>query len=235
MNLGIKGFQKTSLIDYPGRISSVIFMEGCNFRCPYCHNPELVLRTDKSEDIDPHELIEFLNSRKKWSDSICITGGEPTVNPHLPEFIKMLKAEGFDINLHTNGTNPKMLKELLKDNLLDYIAMDIKGTKTNYPQATGIKKVDLNKIQQSIDIIRRSGIDYEFRTTAVPAFFKEDIAIEIGKWLKGSKTFYIQQFRSSEATLDPNFHSTESYNLNQLDNFKKIMKPYFEKVEVRGA
>ena len=209
-------------------------MEGCNYRCPYCHNPELVLRTDKSEDIDPDELIEHLKIRQKWTDSVCITGGEPTLNLLLPDFIKKLKKEGFYVNLHTNGTNPRMIKDLLEHNLLDYIAMDIKGTKEGYSKAVNVK-VNLDLIRQSIDLIRESGIDYEFRTTAVPAFFKEDDALEIGRWLKGSRAFYIQQFRSGDATLDPNYRNIESYNLDQLDQFKKLMEPYFDKVEIRGG
>lgn len=234
LGLGIKGFQKTSLIDYPGKISSVIFLEGCNYRCPYCHNPELVLRTDKNKEIDPDELIAFLKTQKKWIDGICMTGGEPTLNPLLPDFINKLKKEGFLINLHTNGTNPKMIRQLIKDKLIDYVAMDIKGTKEKYPQITGVR-IDLSLIQDSIDLIRKSGIDYEFRTTAVPAFFTEDDALKIAKWLKGSKTFYIQQFGSSHATLDPLFQNTGTYDLNQLEGFKKIMEPYFEKIEIRGS
>jgi pyruvate formate lyase activating enzyme len=242
MDLGIKGIQKSSLIDYPGKICSVIFMEGCNFRCPFCHNPELVLKTDTSEDIDSKEFLDFLLSQKKWIDGVCITGGEPTLNKDLPLFIKKIKDLGFLVSLHTNGSNPKMLQELIDNNLLDYVAMDIKGPKESYSNICGNVKINLGNIEKSINIIKNPNnskqnpnFEYEFRTTIIPEFIKEKDLIEIGKWLNGSNIYYLQQFCSNNATLDPNFNHKTTYNLNDLNHFASILKPYFKKIEIRGV
>ena len=233
MSISIKGVQKASLIDYPGKIACVIFVGGCNFRCPYCHNPELVLNEVK-DDISPDEIIDFLNKKRKWIDGVCITGGEPTLHKGLPDFIREIKKIGFLVKLDTNGTNPGMVESLLNENLLDYIAMDIKASLKNYENAVAVK-FDENSIQEAIHLIMNSGIDYEFRTTVVPGLFDENDAEEIGSWLKGAKKFCLQQFRNTDKTLNPEFQNIGHYHLDTLEKFRDIISKNIKNVEIRGV
>ncbi len=228
----IRGIQKTSLIDFPGKIATTLFLDSCNFRCPYCYNIDLVLGTNKLENHTEEEILEFLKSRKKFIDGVCLTGGEPCLHPDLKEFIAKIKNLGLLVKLDTNGTNPEVLKELIEEKLIDYIAMDIKAPLEKYEKVVK-RKVDLEKIQESVNIIRNSGIDYEFRTTVVPGLFNREDALAIGKWLKGSRRYFLQQFRS-EKTLDEKFKGKEPYSIEQLKELAETAKPFFEKVEIRG-
>lgn len=225
----IKGFVQTSLIDYPGRICSVIFLGGCSFKCGFCHNPEIV--NCSSPDIDPEQVMSFLQSKTGWIDSVTITGGEPTIHAKLPELISKLKLMGLSIKLDTNGSNPVMLKELINRKLIDYIAMDIKAPLRLYDKATN-SKVNPEVIKKSINLVRGSGIDYEFRTTIIPSLISKKDLIEICNWLKGSKKYVLQQYRPFK-TLDPSFPK-ESYTLDDLKEFVKIAEPFFERVELRS-
>jgi len=228
----IKGLQKLSLIEYPGKISAIVFLGNCNFRCHFCYNTDLVKNYDKLPDIPEKNILEFLSTRKGLLDGLAITGGEPTLHKDLPDFIKKVKDLGFLVMLETNGSNPKMLKELIDKKLVDYIAMDIKAPLEKYDEVTGVK-VNKKKIQESIDIIHNSGIDYEFRSTVIPKHFKKEDALAIGKWLKGSKRFVLQQFRSDK-TLDENYKKMEAYSPEKMKEFVEIMKPFFDFVKVRG-
>jgi len=228
----IKGFQKLSLIEYPGKLSAIVFVGKCDFRCHFCYNIDLVKNYKKLPDIPEKKILRFLKTRKGLLDAVAITGGEPTLHKGLPEFMKKIKDLGFLVMLETNGSNPKMIKELIDKELIDYIAMDIKTTLKKYDEVAGVK-VDKKKIQESIDIIRNSGIDYEFRTTVVPKYFKKKDALAIGKWLKGSKRYYLQQFRKGK-TLDKALGKVEPYPSEKLKEFAKIMKPYFKSVKIRG-
>jgi pyruvate formate lyase activating enzyme len=227
----IKGLQKQTLIDYPDKIACTIFTFGCNFRCGFCHNPELVV-DDGRPEIKEEEILDFLEKRKGFLDAICITGGEPTLNKDLPNFIRKIKEIGYFIKLDTNGTNPNMLKELIAKNLIDYIAMDIKAPLEKYDAVTN-SKVKKEDIEKSVELIKKFP-NYEFRTTVVPGLFNEEDALKIGKWLKGSKKFYIQQFRGIK-TLDKNFVNKKSFSKGELEKFCNIMKPFFEKCEIRGS
>jgi len=231
----IKGLQKTSLIDYPGKVCSIIFLSGCNFRCPYCQNPDLINQPEKLNDIEPEKVIEHLLKNRKWLDGLCITGGEPTLHSSLPEFIKRVKKKGFLVKLDTNGSNPEMLGHLLRNCLLDYVAMDIKSTPSKYDRAAGVS-VDKERIKKSIGLIMREGnkgnIDYEFRATVLPGLFGKQDAITIGKWLHGAKRFSIQQFRP-QVTLDSAYQNVNPYSEAGLQELKKIMEPCFESVEIR--
>lgn len=222
--------QKQTVLDYPGKLACTIFTFGCNFRCGFCHNPELI-KDDGRLEIKQEEILEFLKNRKDFLDGVCITGGEPTINEDLPDFISKIKELGFLVKLDTNGTNPEMLKELIDKRLIDYVAMDIKAPIEFYDNVvnTNVNKED---IQRSIDLIRGMK-DYEFRTTIVPGLFNEMYAKMIGEWLKGSKSFYIQQFRAIK-TLDKEFLSKKPFSKEDLINFCNIMKPYFEVCEIRG-
>jgi len=193
----IGGLQKLTLVDYPGKIAATVFLIGCNFRCGFCHNPELI-DSSKKEVISEKEFFDFLKERKGLLDGVCITGGEPTIVSDLFNFIKKIKDLGFLVKLDTNGSNPEILKELI--NSLDYIAMDVKTSMKKYNKAVG-KEIDLNNINKSIDLIKDSNIDYEFRTTVIPGLVDKNDIIEIGKWLKGVKKIVLQQFRNKTCCL----------------------------------
>lgn len=229
----IKGFQKLSLIEYPGKLSAIVFVGKCDFRCHFCYNIDLVKNYKKLPDIPEKKILRFLKTRKGLLDAVAITGGEPTLHKGLPEFMKKIKELGFLVMLETNGSRPKMIKQLIDKELIDYIAMDIKATLKKYDEVAGVK-VDKKKIQESIDIIRNSEIDYEFRTTVIPKYFKKKDALAIGRWLKGSKCYYLQQFRK-EKTLDKTLEKVEPYPPEKLKEFAKIMKPFFESIKVRGV
>jgi len=231
-SINIKGIQKTSMIDYPGNIVSTVFLSGCNFRCPFCHNPELVLDEIK-EDVDVNEFLSFLESKKGWLDGICITGGEPTLDPGLKDFMSKVKHLGMKIKLDTNGTAPDILKDLINEGLVDKIAMDIKASLENYESVTKTK-VDIIKIRQSIEILKSGKVDYEFRTTIVPGHFDEAEAHAIGKLLKGAKKYCLQQFRNSDKVLDKEYQDKEPYRTEKLKKFGTILESYVEKVEIRG-
>jgi len=225
----IKGLQKTTLIDYPGKVACTIFTFGCNFRCPYCHNPELVIENGTKE-IPQEEILKFLEERKGFFDGICITGGEPTIHKDLTDLLKKIKKLGLVVKLDTNGTNPQIVEQLIKNKLIDYIAMDIKAPLEKYEQVAR-EKVDLEKIKKSVELIKNSGIDYEFRMTVPPNMFDENDFVEIGEWLKGAKRFYLQQFKGIK-TLDKSLIG-KTVSREQLENFHSILKPFFENCEIR--
>jgi len=230
----IGGLQKSTLIDYPKKVVATVFTLGCNFNCSFCHNPELVdLKKIKQQPrIEEEIFFNFLKSRKNLLDGVCITGGEPTIQTDLIDFIKKIKEEDFLVKLDTNGSNPRVIKELLKQGLLDFIAMDIKSSAEKYQEAVGCK-INLENIQKSIDLIQQSKIEYEFRTTIVPGLIDKKEIEKIGKWLNGSKSFSLQQFRK-EKTLDKSFQKIMPYPDEELKEMAEIAKPYFDKVELRG-
>ncbi|HPU31051.1 MAG TPA: anaerobic ribonucleoside-triphosphate reductase activating protein [Syntrophorhabdaceae bacterium] len=221
----IKGFIETSFIDWKGHLSSVIFTGGCNFRCPYCHNSDLVLRPNELEDIPLDYIIKRLKKFKKWVNHIVITGGEPTIHKGLLELIEEIKSLGFNIKLDTNGSNPEMLKELAKRDLLDYIAMDIKGPLDRYSRWCGIE-VDVEKIKESLRFILEGSIDYEFRMTVVPFFHKKKDVYETVKYIKTAKRFYIQEFKPRN-TLNPSFMTIEPFSPDKIKEIKENVKRLF--------
>lgn len=224
----IKGLQKTSLIDYPGKISSVIFVAGCNFRCPYCQNPDLVVGYDELPTISEDEVLDYLLTRKKWLDGVCISGGEPTLYPDLPGFLKKVKDLGFLVKLDTNGTNPEMLEELIDSRLIDYVAMDVKAPLERYEEIVR-RKVNLTDIEKSVGILQNSDVEYEFRTTVVPKLLnREDIA-KISRWLEGSKRYFLQQFRPHR-TLDRAFEEEVPFKSEDLAEMADVAKKYFQRV-----
>ena len=228
-----KGIQKTTLIDFPGKVACTLFMSDCNFRCPFCYNKHLVFDEDTGIKITEAEVFDFFKERKGFLDGVCITGGEPTLNKDLPAFLEKTKATGLLTELDTNGSVPEMLKILLEKNLLDFISMDIKSSKKGYKKAAGVK-VDLKKIEESIALIKNSGVDYEFRTTLVPALHSEQDILKIGQWLKGSKSFFLQQFNSDIELLDSKLNGTSPFSTEKMKAFAKTLKPFFDKVGVRS-
>ncbi|MFA5128866.1 MAG: anaerobic ribonucleoside-triphosphate reductase activating protein [Patescibacteria group bacterium] len=233
----IGGLQKLTLIDYPGKIACTVFTVGCNFRCHFCHNPELIDPAEfkLSEIIEEKVFFDFLNSRHGLLDGVCITGGEPTLHPDLPEFIKKIRILGFLVKLDTNGTNPEMLKALIAEKMIDYISMDIKTLlqKESYEKVAGAT-VDIENIKQSIGIIMQSGLEYEFRTTVVPGLHNEENILDLANFIRGAKKYYLQQFRSGEKIFSPEFREIKPYSIEFLKKLRDEIKDNFEICEVRG-
>lgn len=228
----LKGLQKTTLIDYPGHIACTVFTYPCNFRCHYCHNPELAIaELEEGTAISESEFFKFLSSRKKLLEGVCITGGEPTLHHDLLAFIKKIKKLGFKVKLDTNGSNPDTLDKLIKNKLLDYVAMDIKNA-YNYYADTVNSEVDLEKISESIKMLLAGNIDYELRTTVVPGLHNNERMEAMGEWISGARLYVIQNFRKGK-TLNPDYQDKESFTDEEIDAFKKIMEKHVEKVQIR--
>ena len=221
----IAGFEKNSLLDYPGKISSIIFTYGCNLRCSYCHNPELVIKPCKKRMIIPEDtVINYLKKRKGLIDALVITGGEPTIQPDLILFIKKIKKLGVLVKLDTNGVLDKKVEEIIRLGIVDYWAMDIKFP-SDYNQNT-------KAIKHSIEMIMNGGKEYEFRTTYVKGLHTIEDARNIGKMIQGSKNYYIQNFRKGK-TIDPTLNSSNSFTEKELEKIKKIITPYVKHVTIR--
>jgi len=229
----IGGLQKLTLIDYPGRLAATVFLIGCDFRCPWCYSSELILpkKIKKQPKISQKELFKFLKERKKLLDGLVLCGGEPTINKKLPNFIKKIKKLGYLVKLDTNGSNPKMLKKLIKGKLIDYVAMDIKLPKERYPEIFG-KRVKIEDIEESIKILKEGKSDYEFRTTVVPTIHTKEDILKIAKWIRGAKRYYLQNFRP-EKTVDPSFEKIKPYPQEYLLEIQKAISPFFEICQVR--
>jgi len=248
--MNIAGIQKLTLVDFPGRVAATVFTRGCSFRCGFCHNPELVVPEEFNPIIDEKILFDFLKTRYGKLTGICITGGEPCLQPDLAEFITHLKALGFDVKLDTNGSFPVSLEQIIKDGDIDYIAMDIKGTLEKYPQIVnhqspvdtkGIEKLNenwklkndnlLSNIQRSIKLIMNSGIDYEFRTTVCHPLHEVADFEAIGRLIKGAPKYFIQNFVHNKVIDESTAYTP--FTDEELEAAKKIMERYVGKVGVR--
>lgn len=225
----ISEFIPQSLIDYPDKICSIIFTSPCNLKCGYCHNPSLVKENPKN--IPEENILSLLNTQKEFIDAVTITGGEPTLHNDLKDFIKKIKDLNIYVKLDTNGTNPKIIEELLKENLINYIAMDIKAPLSMYEKVVNTK-INLEDIKLSIDIIKNSSILYEFRTTVVPIIIKSKQIEEISQCIANAKLYVLQQYHNI-VVLDSKFKFIEPYEKNILEDFKKIAEKYIKKVEIR--
>jgi pyruvate formate lyase activating enzyme len=226
----IGGLHKLSLIDYPGKLSAVIFTRGCNFRCPYCHNPELI-ESNGGDFIEEDKILSFLDERKGKLDGVVLTGGEPTLQSEIVEFLERIKRLGFFVKLDTNGSYPERIKELIDRKLLDYIAMDIKAPLYKYSRTT-LTSIDTERIVESIHLIMNSGIDYEFRTTVVRSLLSRDDFPKIGEMIKSAKLFVLQEFRPTK-TLDPDFLKETSYTKRELEEISISLKELVSKVIIR--
>ena len=227
------GLQKLTLLDYPGKVACTAFTSGCNFRCPFCYSPELVLpeKIKNHPQISQEYFFDFLKKRKEFLDGVVVCGGEPTIQKDLPDFLKKIKSLGYLIKIDTNGSDPQVLKELVSQGLIDYIAMDIKGPKEKYEMCAGTK-VDLEKIQESIDFLKEGKVDYEFRTTVVPSLHQREDIIKIAYWLKGAKKYYLQNFLPQK-TLDPSFEKIRPYSKEFLLKIRKEISSFFEDCQIR--
>jgi|TARA_B100002003_G_C14149383_1_gene552774 pyruvate formate lyase activating enzyme len=229
----IKGLQKTCLVDYEPYTACVVFLAGCNFRCGYCHNPDLVLRPNEIDTIKEEEFFSFLDSRKKWIDGVVISGGEPCAYKDLPSFASKIKEKGFLVKLDTNGSNPILLKELLDKKLLDRVAMDIKTSLDDYNAVIGFE-INPAKIKRSIDLIKESDIEYDFRTTVVPGLITKENVVKIGELLKGSKKFTIQNFRDKTDMIETRFKNVKPYSTEELEEMKESIKDCFDEVVIKN-
>ncbi|QGP93990.1 7-carboxy-7-deazaguanine synthase [Neomoorella glycerini] len=220
-------------MDFPGEVCTTVFYGGCNFRCPWCHNADLVLRPFTLPEISPEEVLNLLSRRRSWVQAVCITGGEPTLAPGLEEFIRSLKSCGFKVKLDTNGTHPGILARLLTDGLLDYVAMDVKAPPGKYNLLAGTK-VDLESVRESIALIKNSRIAYEFRTTVVPGLLLEEDLLAIGRLLRGARRYVLQQYQPAGTLLDADFQALRPYPGATLNNIAQKLQPFSAKVEVRA-
>ncbi|MDD3218758.1 MAG: anaerobic ribonucleoside-triphosphate reductase activating protein [Lachnospiraceae bacterium] len=227
----IHGYSKLTLLDYPGTIGATLFTGGCNFRCPFCQNGGLVLSPEEEPIIPEEEIFAFLKKRQGLLEGVCITGGEPTLQPDLPEFITKIRALGYRIKLDTNGYRPRVLKQLIKEGLIDMAAMDIKSSKTQYHKVANIGNFDLSRIEESVDFLKENHIPYEFRTTIVKELHTTEVIEDIGQWLRGSQAYYLQEYKDSDQVIIPGFTPCTK---EEMINFQTILKKYIDRVEIRG-
>ena len=227
----IAGLQKSSLVDYPSKIAAVIFTLGCNFRCPYCHNPNILTAVSSNKLFDESAVFDFLKSRRGKLDAVVVSGGEPTLQKDIISFFEKIKKLGFLTKLDTNGTAPEILKQLITFGFVDYVAMDIKSPIDRYPQIACVD-VDTKKIEQSIELLKSSGIGYEFRTTTVASQLSFCDFEKIGKMLKGSKSYYLQKFKP-DVTLNPQFAYEKTYGDDEFNTIKTMLLKYIDNVYVR--
>ncbi len=230
-----KGLIPLSLIEYPGKAVAVVHTGGCNFRCPWCYNRALVLKPKSLPSISEKDVLNFLKNRKKWLDGLAITGGEPTIHAGLPKFIEKVKKLGFLIALETNGSDPEMLKDLIKRKLVDYVALDVKAPleQEKYNAATGIRDEEvLEKIIKSIEILKRGKVEYEMRTTFVPKLLSSEDTITIAKQLKGAKKYVLQQF-VPKTTINKKFETSRPYSREELEKLAKRVRRHVKTCEIR--
>ena len=225
----IVGLDKLTLVDYPEKTACIIFTGGCNFRCPFCHNASIVMGDEP--EIAQEEIFAFLKKRKAVLNAVVVSGGEPTIYPDLPEFIKKIKELGYAVKLDTNGTNPAMLEFLIKEHLIDYVAMDIKNSFTNYAFTTGVPNINTKNIQTSINWLKRNLNPYEFRTTLVGGHHEEEDIYEMGEMLKGAQVVYLQHFKDVGGCLQQGLQEVPK---KQAELYKKILQTFIKNVYLRG-
>ena len=227
--MNIAGIQKLSLLDYPGKVACTVFLSGCNLRCPYCHNAELISGKYAVENILQSDLMKFLDSRVGKIDGVCISGGEPTLSSDLPELMKSVRKKGFSVKLDTNGTNPEMLKKLIDEKLIDYVAMDIKNSRIHYNETCGAEV--LPPVKKSVYLLMNGNIDYEFRTTVCKTLHTLNDMKDIGLWLKGAKRYFLQQFVDSDNVPCKGLKPFSPEEMTQLEN---AVLPYIPNTRIRG-
>lgn len=231
-NLKICGLQKTTLLDFPGHVAATIFLGGCNFRCPFCHNSEL-LGSDAAPQYSAEELLTFLRKRRNILEGVCITGGEPTLQPEaLKDMLRDIRALGLLIKLDTNGTRPDVMRHLAECGLIDCVAMDIKAAPDNYGLVSGAPGLDLKPVKESVSWLKQGTLPYEFRTTAVKGLHTKEDFEQIGAWIDGCPHYYLQNYVASELVLSPD--GFDGFTKEELLAFAAIVKPYVGEVALRG-
>ena len=230
--ISVCGLQKTTLLDYPGHVAATIFLGGCNFRCPFCHNGEL-LDPNAPPLFTPEEILAFLKKRRNILEGVCITGGEPTLQAEaLADFFPAIKELGLLIKLDTNGTRPEVMIDLAARNLIDYVAVDIKAAPAHYPQVCGAQGLSLAPVEKSIAWLKTGAIPYEFRTTAAKGLHDIEDFRQIGPWIDGCPHYYIQNYVASDLVLQPD--GFDNFTKDELLAFCEVVKPYVGEVAVRG-
>ena len=227
----ISGFQKMTLLDFPGRVACTVFTAGCNMRCPFCHNAVLVTHIDNSVSFSEEEILDYLNKRKGLLDGVCITGGEPLLQAGIEDFIAKVKAIGYAVKLDTNGTFPEKLISLVDKGLVDYVAMDIKNCKEKYAATAGMSVLDIGAVEQSMEFLLEGKVDFEFRTTIVKELHTvEDIAA-IGKWIKGAPRYFLQNFVDSGDLICSDMNSVSR---DELCKMQQKAQEFVVNTEIRG-
>lgn len=230
-NMKIFGLQKLTLLDYPGKVACTAFTGGCNFCCPFCHNASLVVNPDVSYAMEEAELLAFLRKREPVLDGICISGGEPLLQPNIELLIARIKDIGLSVKLDTNGSFPALLRRLIEHKLVDYVAMDIKNSKENYFKTSGTDKVPLKNMEESAELLMSHVVPYEFRTTVVRELHTADDFVAIGKWLSKDSPYFLQNFVDSGDLIGENF---SAYPKSEMEIFVQILRKTMKFVELRG-
>lgn len=225
------GYEKFSMVDFDGKIACTVFTGGCNFRCPFCHNGALVVGNVKAEQIDESEVFDYLDKRKGLVDAVCVTGGEPTLQPDLKDFLRKVRQMGYLTKLDTNGLRPDVLNDVLQERLVDYVAMDVKNCLKKYAVTVGLENLDVSKIRQSIDILLNGNVDYEFRTTLIKEFHTEDDVKEIATLIKGAKKYFMQKYKDSDECIAHGFLPIEK---EVVEKYKAFFEGKTENVGLRG-
>ena len=233
---GIKigGMQKMTLLDYPGKVACTIFTAGCNFKCPFCHNRELVFIPENYEYFDSQDVLDYLEKRKGLLDGVCISGGEPLLQENLESFIAKIRELGYQIKLDTNGGYPQKLKSIVEKGLIDYVAMDVKNSREKYAETVGMNSASFNlePIEQSVEYLKTCGIDHEFRTTVVRELHTAEDLIEIAEWIGPGQKYYLQQYMDSENIIQRGF---TAYDAAEMEELKQTVAPLVPAVELRGV
>ena len=234
--MNIAGLQKMTLLDYPGKVACTVFLQGCNFRCPFCHNSELLSGNEPPLMTD-EEFFTFLKKRKGLLDAVCVSGGEPTLQRDLESLLRGIRELGFLIKLDTNGSRPEVLKKLVTENLVDYVAMDIKNSREQYSETCGLSKMEMESIEESIRFLLSGAVDYEFRTTVVAELHSEGSLLAMGKWLANisleckPKRLFLQPFVDRDTVIFSGLHAPDS---QQMKAYRELLAPFAETVEIRG-
>ena len=227
----IHGIQKMTLLDFPGKVACTVFLGGCDFRCPFCHNTEL-FDYEAKPVMSEEEFFAFLKKRKGLLDGVAITGGEPMLRADLPEFMKKIKELGYPVKCDTNGNHPEMLKKVVNEGLVDYIAMDIKNSPERYPETAGLPAFAIAKVEESKNFLLEGHVDYEFRTTVVKQLHDRESFEKIGEWINGAERYFLQPFKDRDTVA---FAGLSAPDDEELKMFKNIVKPYVKSISVRGA
>ncbi|HIW84700.1 MAG TPA: anaerobic ribonucleoside-triphosphate reductase activating protein [Candidatus Dorea gallistercoris] len=228
----IQGLQKLTLLDYPQKVACTVFTAGCNFRCPFCHNASLVIDTYKNQEIPGEEFFAFLRKRQGILDGVCVTGGEPLIQHGIEDFVREIKRLGYAVKLDTNGSFPDKLQRIVEAGLVDYVAMDIKNSQENYGRTVGIEGYDLRNIHRSVQYLLSDPISYEFRTTVVREFHQRSDFESIGKWIRGARQYYLQQFVDSGDLIRGGLRG---YSKDIMKQALEVVKPYVISAELRGV
>lgn len=229
----IAGLQKLTLLDYPGRVACTVFTPGCNFRCPFCHNAPLVLPEQMGIDTTEEEVLSFLKKRVGVLDGVAVTGGEPLLHKDIPAFLEKVKALGYSVKLDSNGSFPALLKSLVRDGLVDRVAMDIKNSPALYGMTVGLEHFDIRNVEQSKDFLLEGAVDYEFRTTVVKGIHTQESLIEAAKWICGAKEYYLQQFKDSGNVIA--IDGLGAFDEKEMHELCRAVREYVPSAQVRGV